>query len=277
MNTSHVLADIGNTPWAITPVALFGILSAYRDRGPVSFRGSPRASDADRGYVLVGNVAIIRVGGSIMPRASVFDELFGFTSHEAIGRATDAAVADRQVASIVYDIDSPGGTVYGMPEAADKVAAVGKVKPTIAVANHVAASAAYWYASQCGEVVVTPAGAVGCIGVLMRNVDETKALEREGVKDQLIPNDASPFKAEGWPQTPVTAEGIAYLKSQCNAYGAMFTDAVAKGRGIRSATVERDFGQGRMLLANAALTARMVDRIATLEDVIRDANRKSAR
>lgn len=306
----NVLTHFYGTPWAILPAKLTelravlwrrieqsadggnvqleqfssgavisSLPSSPEQRGgvvvPVAFDdGLPQTvkSDNGSGYTLVGSVAVIRVSGVINPRPSIFDEWSGGTSHESVGRATDAAVADGKAESIVYDIDSPGGTVYGMPENAAKVLAARKVKPTTAVVNHVAASAAYWYASQAKEIVTTPAGQAGCIGVLMNSIDETEALKMEGIKDVLVSNTDSPYKSERYPQVPITEEAIAEMRKTCDAYGEQFYSAIAKGRGLRVPTIKADFGRGRMLLPEDALAVRMVDRIGTLQSVVDEYN-----
>lgn len=48
----------------------------------------------------------------------------------------------------------------------------------------------------------------------------------------------------------------------------MFTSAVAKGRGVAVSEVIHGFGEGRMMTATNARAAGMVDRIATLPQVL---------
>jgi len=52
-------------------------------------------------------------------------------------------------------------------------------KKIVAVANGMAASAAYWLACCATELVVTPSGQVGSIGVFAAHEDMSKALEQE--------------------------------------------------------------------------------------------------
>lgn len=288
----HVLAAFYGSPWAILPSKLQEIEAVLARRigseekkvqlelfiekkvaDPTAWDddGAPRvplAQSDNPGYSMYGNTAIIPIQGTITARPSIFEDYSGGASHARIGQATDAALADGKVEQILYDIDSPGGIVFGQPETGAKVFAAKKTKPTTAIANHVAASAAYWYFTQAQTTYVTPAGMVGCIGVIMANVDTTKFDETMGVRYDLVTNDSSPFKTEGYPQVPITAEAIADMKAQCNEYAAMFVSAVAKGRNVRPGTVERDFGKGRMLLAQPAIDAGMADKIGTREEVL---------
>lgn len=277
----HVLAAFYGSPWAILPEKLREIEAVLWRRiaggaqrpEPVAFDdpsdyGVPRG-ESKPPYKMFGSAAVVAVHGTITPRPSLFADFSGGTSAEGIGRAVDAAAADPKADAIVLDVDSPGGSVYGLPEAASKIYAARKAKPVYAVADHMAASAAYWLATQAGDVAVTPAGTVGSIGVILAHVDDTKADEMAGLKTTIV--SAGKFKAEGW--VPLTEEAQADMQRQVDQYYQMFVSAVAKGRGIRDATVEKDFGQGRMKLADEAVSARMADRVATLEQVVNEVNK----
>lgn len=249
-----------------------GIRRARSFRTTTRIPAAQLGAGGERPYTLAGGVAVIDICGTISPRPTLFDEYSGGTSHEAIGRATDAALADGGVEAIIYNIDSPGGVIFGMPETADKVFEAGKVKKTYAVANHVAASAGYWYMSQVSKAYVTPAGTVGSIGVLMGAVDETKALEQAGIRDLMVSNTSSPYKSEGYPQVAITDEFIQDMVRSCDKYMVTFVDHVARGRGTQPDRVTRDFGRGRMLLADDALAAGMVDGITTIDALVNDVN-----
>ena len=86
------------------------------------------------------------------------------------------------ISAIVLDVDSPGGSVFGVEELATEIRAARGTKPVVAVANSMAASAAYWIASQADELVITPGGMVGSIGVLTAHEDISKAQEMAGIK-----------------------------------------------------------------------------------------------
>lgn len=58
---------------------------------------------------------------------------------------------------------------------------VAKSKPIVAVANGMAASAAYAIASGAGQIAVPPTGLVGSIGVIALHLDFSKFLEEEGI------------------------------------------------------------------------------------------------
>ena len=65
------------------------------------------------------------------------------------------ALADESVSQILIDIDSPGGSVYGVAELAEDILSACSQKPVIAIANSLAASAAYWIGCSAAELYVT--------------------------------------------------------------------------------------------------------------------------
>jgi ClpP class serine protease len=107
---------------------------------------------------------------------------------------------------------------------------------------------------------------VGSIGVWQAHFDYSKALEEEGVKPTLI--SAGKFKVEGNPYEPLDEQAQTFMQSRVDDYYNAFIEAVALGRGVSENVVRSGMGEGRVLGADAALAAGMVDGIATFDDVL---------
>lgn len=263
-----VLDAFCRTPWAILPAKLqmIRVVLLARIRGekatPAEIEAARAAPSPPRPK---GKVYPISIMGTISQRPSVFTS--GGTSTESVGRQIDAALADPEIKAIALHIDSPGGSVYGVPELAAKIRAARNQKKIVAVANSVAASAAYWLASQASEVVVTPGGQVGSIGVIAAHEDLSKSQEMEGIKTTVVA--AGKYKSEGHPFEPLSEEARAFLQSEVDRYYEMFTADVARGRSRRQETVRAGFGQGRMVGADTAVAEGMADRVGTWEDTMR--------
>ena len=142
-----------------------------------------------------GYVAVIPIVGTISHRIQPMQETSGGISVLEIQREFRTMMAEPSVSTILLEIDSPGGAVPGIPELADEIFAARSKKRIVAVANSMSASAAYWLASAAGEVVVTPSGEVGSIGVYAMHLDESVALEAAGLKPTFI--SAGKFKTNG--------------------------------------------------------------------------------
>lgn len=266
-----ILSAVSAQKWAILPAKLETICALLNARaeGVDATKEEIRAALAlQHGDVPESGVGVtvIPVYGVISQRMSMFDDFSGGTSCEAISKQLKAALADDSVGTIVLDIDSPGGTVGGVPELAAEIFAARKQKNIIAVANTMAASAAYWIASAAGTFYVSPSGEVGSIGVYTTHQDVSAMLEKEGVKITYI--QAGKYKTEGNPYEPLSDEAKADIQDGVNKYYNMFTHGVAGGRGVSWETVLSDFGQGRMLLAEDALEVGMVDGVMSLDDVL---------
>jgi len=93
-----------------------------------------------------------------------FQLLFGATDIEDIMEAVNAAAVRPDVQAVFLDIDSPGGSVSGTPELAQAVSDLCKAKYTYAFSGGQMCSAAYWVASQCDAIYVSPSARVGSIG-----------------------------------------------------------------------------------------------------------------
>ncbi|WP_316158770.1 MULTISPECIES: S49 family peptidase [unclassified Bradyrhizobium] len=208
-------------------------------------------------------IALISVSGPLTPRGSYYG-----SSLSDIAAQARRAGTDPDVAAIIGDFDTPGGTVAGTAEAAAAFAEAAQKKPVIAVVNTLAASAGYWIASQASEIVMTPSADVGSIGAMVMHVDYGKALEEAGINVTMIRSEQSPLKNEAHPFGPLSDDARSYLQGRVNDSGAEFIRAVAAGRKVSPATVRKDFGQGRMFGAKDAVARGMADRIGTLDQVI---------
>ncbi|MFM0256093.1 signal peptide peptidase SppA [Paraburkholderia sediminicola] len=259
------------TPWALMPerMAAYAAVLARRENGvhadieDESAQGVS-AGPRSRGNARAGAIAVIPVHGAIVQRASQINICDGGTSTQQISAALADASADDTVSQILLDIDSPGGSVYGVQELAAEIQQA--KKPVIAVANSLAASAAYWIGCAANEFYVTPGGEVGSIGVWQAHQDWSKAMEEEGVSITLI--SAGKFKVEGNPYQPLDAEAQSFMQSRVDDYYAAFTKGVAKGRKVGIDQVRNGMGQGRVLGADQAMSERMVDGVATFDDVV---------
>lgn len=275
MKYSHILRYVASTPWAILPDKMEEILSvlALRSSGQqlTAEEIAARIGDGPTPPVSAnkGSVAVIPLRGVIAHRMGSMDESSGGMSAERFTMMIRQAVADPSVGTILLDVDSPGGTVPGVLEAADAVFAARDTKRVVAVANARMASAAYWIASQAHELVAIPSvfdRAIGSIGVFTVHQDLSQALEREGVKITLIK--AGQHKAEGNPFEPLSDELKAELQASVDATYAAFVKAVARGRGVSVDDVKNGYGEGRALNAQDAKKAGLIDRIATMDDTI---------
>ena len=237
-------------------------------------RSEKAQTDLVPGRKSVGDVAVVSLSGFITQKPTLFSLFFGGTSAEEFAAEVVAALGEESIGAVVMDVDSPGGSVFGVPEAAAKIREARGGKPLLAVANPVMASAAYYLASQADEVVATPSAVVGSIGVIAVHVDYSKALEKEGIKVTVLTSGRR--KGEGNPTEPLSDEARAEVQERLDYYGGLFVRDVAKGRGVSVEKVRADFGEGAYFAAAKAQTLGLVDRLGTLEETVQVAGRGRA-
>lgn len=270
---TNVLRAFTEQPWAITQSKLM-LLEEVVAR---HVSGEKLDADAVQARIhggqrpekrLSGSVAVLPLFGTIFPRANMMTEVSGATSAEQMRTEFRSLLNDPQVSAIVLDVDSPGGAVRGVPELANEIYQARGVKPVVAVANHYMASAAYWIGSAADELVVTPSGEVGSIGVFAVHQDMSKSLEQDGVKMTVIKRGR--YKAEGNPYEPLTEEARESIQSLVDETYEAFVQAVGLHRAADVEIVRNAYGEGRMVSAKRAVSLGMADRVATLDDVIAD-------
>jgi capsid assembly protease len=258
------LYEMSGHIWGILPDTLKSMTHALVHGTPGALQPVGRAGP--RSALGSGGVAVIPLYGAISHRETLFSMIFGGTSTQRFSASLQQALADPSVSAVIIDIDSPGGTVDGVPELSSEIYNSRGKKKIIALANGMAASAAYWIGTAADELWVAPSGQVGSIGVFAAHEDISKALEEEGVKVTLI--SAGKFKTEGMPYEPLSAEARANMQRMVDDFHAMFINAVARNRGIGSYAVKNGFGEGRMVLAQDAVRAGMADGVATLDQTL---------
>jgi len=269
---ARVAQALREQPWAIVPAmfnALLEIVEFRLEGGRLTADEiAARIGDRERpsNTARVGSTAVLALHGPISQRMNLFSAISGGTSTELFGREFADAMADPDVNAIVLSIDSPGGSVAGVEELAQKIYKARGSKPIVAVADSLAASAAYWIGSQADEFVASPSAQVGSIGVVTSHRDLSKAEDAMGVKTTVI---AIPdAKVEGHPYAPLSEDALAGVLASMQPFYDLFLKAVARGRGVAASAVKDGYGQGRVLAAAPAKAAGMVDRIESLADVI---------
>lgn len=224
-----------------------------------------QAAVADARSARSGMVGVVPVVGLLTQRGDIVNSAMT-RSTTAVADQVDAMAADPGIAAIVLEIASPGGEVHGVPEAFSRLRAAAKRKPLVAAVNSYAGSAAYWLASAADEIWVTPSGSVGSIGVYTLHVDYSSALADAGEVWSFI--SAGKYKVEGNGAEPLGEEARASFQANVDSYYRMFVRDVAKGRGVPVDAVRDGFGEGRMVLAEAAVAASMATGVATLGEAI---------
>lgn len=272
MDRSAVISYLTSRTWAMDPQFLQATadrvatllpavsgeqLEAAQKRAAARSRAGTRENP---GYTVTKGVAHIPVAGVILKEVPCIFDLFGMPATSTVDTqaALEAALYDDAVRSIQLDVDSPGGSMDGLVELAGDITAAGGLKPITAHISGMAASAAYWLASQTSNVSATEGSLVGSIGVYSVLEDTSAQKQAEGVKVHVIRSHE--LKGAAVEGAPISAAKLADEQRIVDEAASMFMAAVARGRGM-SADAVRELATGQVWFAGAALERRLIDGI----------------
>lgn len=295
MKYPHVAARVFNTPLLIHPGKLDAIIAGLGPRllggqefdlatlaaalakpnaavntenGPEMF-STRKGERSAQGYVITDGVAVLSVSGALVHRsryiAADSSYLLGYNQ---IAADLEDAMTNSDVHAVLLNFDSPGGEVQGAFEFADRVMAMRGTKPLRAIADGLAASAAYLGASavDAGQLAITRTGYAGSIGVVMRHVDFSAAVAADGVKVTHI--FAGSHKVDGNPFEPLPESVRAEFQSEINGLYEMFIDAVATSRQLSPEAIRKT--QAQTYRGQAAIDAGLADRLITTDQLIQE-------
>ena len=258
-------------PWAITPEGLQRVLEitgkhANGDEIDIDAVSAKlgRPLDNTRNITVRDGVAIIPVSGPIFRFASFFHSISGATSVENISTDFNKALENPAVKSILFDVDSPGGQVSGIQELAKMIFDARGKKPMTTYSGDLSASAAYWLGSATDEFFAAETARIGSIGVVAVYGDSSKAAAKAGHEEFKFISSKSPRKQPD----PRTEEGASDIQAVVDDLADIFLSDVARNRGVSVQTVEDEFGQGSVMIAEKALASGMIDGVSTYEDVL---------
>ena len=262
MPTSHdlfALHDFLAQPLAIDPSWLATMPLLHANAATQAVAQRPTA-------VTAATVAVIPLAGVLSAKSSFMTMLGMGTALDQWADVFRGIAGRDDVKAIILDVNSPGGSVMGLPETAAVIAEVSALKPVVAVSNYLNASAAYWLSSQATQVVASPSSLTGSIGVVQVYASNARALEAEGIDVKVVT--AGRYKAFDMPAQPLSEEGEAIIQADIDAIYSEFIGAVAKGRGVTANVVKNGYGEGHVLGALDSQTSGLVDRVETIGEVI---------
>lgn len=276
MTTARIISRVTGMPWLIQAEALQTIIEiAGRDlpdqatidawkneasRHALATRAGDPLGNSPTARVRDG-VAIIPIAGPIFRYANLFTEFSGATALSDFATNLAAARADGRVRSVMLEIDSPGGDVTGLAEAADMIAAVALEKPLVAYVEGSAHSAAYWLASSASRVVLSPTATIGSLGAVIAMEDRTDARARDGVRRFRFVSTQTPNKL----LDPTTDAGAAKVQALADRLASEFLAAAAKARGMEVSQLLAATDGGGLVVGADAVDAGLADDVMGFE------------
>lgn len=268
MRFEQCIRRVYTEPWLIIPemhrriadVLEMHITGKAHEAGIMDLFGPAEKPKAE----IVDGVSVIPVKGVISKDISAMEQTSGAVDVDAISDLIEDAMNDESVRAMVLDVDSPGGTVTGVPELGDKITEARDEKPIIAHTSSLMASSAYWISAGASAIYASKSGVVGSIGVYLPIIDEQDYYQSRGVSVDLIK--AGKFKGAGYPGTRLTDDQRADLQD-----GVDYLFNQFRGHVTASRKVQIDAMEGQTFYADQGIDVGLVDSISDLATAINDA------
>jgi protease-4 len=185
------------------------------------------------------------------------------------------AAQDDRVRAVVLRINSPGGSVTASDVLYHQLMEFKQQRhvPLVAQLLDMATSGGYYVALAADEIVASPTTVTGSVGVVMYGLNLTGLLEKLGVKDQTLK--AGQRKDMGSPLRQMTREEAQILQSILAQMHERFLSIVRERRPAMTPETLQTIADGRVLTADQALQAQLVDRIGYLQDTIDATTRRA--
>ncbi len=214
---------------------------------------------------MIEGAAVVEIKGKLVNTNSWYNSYFGLVSYDAIREAIIEAV-DMGAGSILFDIDSPGGSVSGMKDLSSFIQTLDI--PTISHTSSTAASAGYFLAISAEKTYMDSMAETGSVGVVMTLMEYTEAMKKSGVHAEVFRS--GKHKQAGNPYEKLTAENRNHMKSQVMTYANKFYEFVSEQRGIPLPAMT-EIKTGKTFIGEEALAAGLVDKIMSFDEALAEA------
>jgi len=179
------------------------------------------------------------------------------------------AEADSEMAGVILRINSPGGSVAASDTIYHEIMSFREKRkvPVYAYIMELGASGGYYVASAADRIVASPSAITGSIGVIAMKLNMEGLFSKLGISDETYKS--GPKKDFWTPFRPNTEEEKKMLQGVIDELYGRFLRVVSLNRQkVLTEEEVRTLADGRIVTAEAALRARLIDQTAYLDETI---------
>lgn len=204
--------------------------------------------------------AVINLDGAMTYKPTFMQALCGGVSYQ--GLISDfASVVNSGASTVVFMVDSGGGEAYQCFETANEIRKIANEYGVhiLAAVDGMSASAAYAITSIADEIVMFEGSEVGSIGVVVRLMNDSGALDKEGYERTFIcaGDDKVPYDKDGG----FSESFLADIQEKVDETYVKFVDHIAFHRGLSKDLIKST--QANTFTSVKALELGLVDKVMT--------------
>jgi len=256
MRNAVIRSQIAGQAFILCPRSMDALLEFANQDTPRAESVSQIANNSVT-YEKQGSVAIISVDGG-MYKKDIGGMCSSVASYDQMVQAIDKAEGDSEVRTILFRVDTPGGSVAGADEVGDKI--FNSKKKTVCLYENVGASGGIWVFSAADELYATETTILGSIGVIVSYLEPTGDLGYKRVS--IVSKNAS--------NKDCSLNGDCRTKTQgmLDAYEAMFYSRVERNTGFDAERIKTVFNEGDVIFASDAKDAGFIKDIVTFDSLL---------
>ena len=211
-------------------------------------------------------IAVVHAHGMIGGRQSRVDPLLGMMmGHETVSADLRRARMDKDIAAVVFRVDSRGGEGLASDLISREVQATAAVKPVVVSMIDVAASGGYMISYRASKIVADPMTITGSIGSINAKLNMAGLYDKLGITwddfekgpNGLLYSDHQDFTEE---------QRARFEDNHWDGFNEWFYD-VAKHRGIPADQLEK-LAMGRVWTGRQAKENKLIDEVGGLDKAI---------
>lgn len=266
----RITEKLCNTPHLINEQSfdsIIGHLAKRNDLGDIPKMEEDEDRVGKTGSYLLNEdtaTAVLYIDGPLTNKSTGWEAFCGGTSYEALKEEFSEVVA-LGAKTVVFMADSGGGEAAGMMDTGRflrKMADDNGVRIFSYVDGGMAASACYGLIAISDEIIAQADAELGSIGVLVRLMNDSKKLEKEGYERTFITSGSEkvPFAADG----SFRKEFLEDIQYKVDKLYENFTSYVAEHRGMTVEAVKST--EAKTYLAQDAVDIGLADQTMTIEE-----------
>lgn len=269
---NNILTEITNSMMMLRPGAYKEIEKLLNmpsqkdiDRGyiPISVSGASLVTSINRGDSSSSeekSVAIVPIIGPMFKYDSWWN--YGIDHYASIIQSIDA---DPSIDGTILLLNTPGGSVQSTIRMEEVLK--NRKKPCVAMIDGMACSSGMYIASYSDFIMANnPMCLVGSIGTMVTIEDNSKMLEKYGIKLIEIYPPESSYKNKGYKEA-LSGDTSYIVNELLSPYAIQFQNVIKKNRPKLDLSVEGII-EGRDFFAKDAVSNGLIDAIGTLEDSV---------
>jgi len=216
-------------------------------------------------------VGVIEVDGEISTKTQSGGLLGTPTiGSEDIVKQIEDAESRSDVKAVLFEVNSPGGSVVASKEIYEAVRSM--KKPRVAYFREVAASGGYYISAGTDFIVSEPDALTGSIGVVATFEDMSGLFNKLGINYTIMKS--GELKDMGSPSRPLTEKEKAIMQSIINDIFGEFKRVVEEGRGSKLNRAKfEEVLDARVLTGRQAVDVGLVDELGNKEEAVKVAGR----